>query len=94
MLPEAWWCATMRKYQMRVYDPGRQEPRLLQTYEIIADTDALARAMAWRRHDKLIRELADQGAQPISALRLLTLHFTLSEGDRIVFESVRKDDEG
>ena len=91
-LPEASWCATMRKYQMRVYGPGGQEPRLLQTYDIIADTDALARAMAWRRYDKLIRELAGTGAQPISALRALTLHFSLSEGDRLVFESARKED--
>ena len=77
---------------MRVYGPGRQEPRLLQTYEINADTDALARALAWRRYDKLIRELADQGAQPILALRALALHFTLSEGDRLAFESARKED--
>ena len=83
-------CATMRKYHMRVYGPGRQE----QTHDILADTDALARALAWRRYDKLIRELADQGAQPISALRAVTLHFSLSEGDRLVFESARKEDAG
>jgi hypothetical protein len=84
----------MRQYQMRVYGPGRPEPPLLRTHDIFADTDALARAMAWRRYDKLIRELADQGAPPISALRALPLHFSLSEGDRFVFESARKDDAG
>jgi hypothetical protein len=82
----------MRKYQMRVYAPGRPEPRLLRSHDIFTDTDALARGMAWRLYDKLIRELADQGAQPISALRALALYFSVSEGDRLVFESERKDD--
>ena len=82
----------MRKYLMRVYRPGRPEPRLLQTHDIFADNDAAARTLAWRRYDTLMKELArSTNENPISTLRALALNFSLSEGDRLVFESVRKD---
>jgi hypothetical protein len=78
---------------MRVYRPGRPEPLLLQTHDIFAENDAAARALAWRRYDKLTKEFAQSaGERPISALRALSLNFSLSEGDRLVFENVRKDD--
>jgi hypothetical protein len=83
----------MRTYRMRVYRPGRPEPLLLQTHDIFAENDAAARALAWRRYDKLTKEFAQSaGERPISALRALSLNFSLSEGDRLVFENVRKDD--
>jgi hypothetical protein len=88
--------AGMKKYQMRVYCPDRPEPRL---YDIVAEDDAAAMRSAYRRFIELRTELAGKellrkelaGNDAIAALRTLALNFSLTDGDRLVFENVRKD---
>ena len=75
---------TTVRYRLRAYKPG-PEPELWQTHDVFAENDDDAKAKAQALFQQLLEELAAARAD-----HSLT-HFSLSEGDRLVYMSPRRD---
>jgi hypothetical protein len=81
----------MRKYRMRVFRPNRPKPRLLvQKWVILAEDDAAATTLAWRRYDAFRKATAEAGEYPFGMLRAAALSFSLTDGTRLVCDSRRE----
>jgi hypothetical protein len=81
----------MRKYRMRIFRPTRPKPRLLvQKWVILAEDDAAATTLAWQRYDAFRKEMAEAGEYPFGMLRAAALSFSLTDGTRLVCDSLRK----
>jgi hypothetical protein len=76
--------ATVR-YRLSAYKPGHPRPELWQTHNVFAENDDDAKAKAQILFQQLLEELATARAD-----HSLT-HFTLSEGDRLIYMSPRRD---
>lgn len=76
----------MKKYRMRVFcsgSPAQSQP--WQTHDIFAQDDAAAKIAAQQRYDELVTELVQTEDAPA------LVNFSLSEGDRLVYEPPRRD---